>query len=132
MYDSEEARNVYCAMVSSWGRNAEFNFTRIDEIFSELSRYDNLILTALNRLAYPIDLSDEYREKYVAFLKEILQERPDRFYLFDDDDLSGLMRLEQYGIFFTRANIQQLINAATKRQNTELVEYLLEQKSKLS
>lgn len=128
MYGDEETRDVYLAMISAWGRNAEFDFVCIDEQFSKLKNFNNRMTTALNRLTYPIDLSDENKEKYLAWLKrngaKIAGECIER------GELTGLMRYEQYGIF-TQTNIQKLIDLATGKQNDEISAYLLKQKSKL-
>lgn len=128
MYGSEEARNVYCAMVSSWGKNAEFNFVRIDEKFSKLKDADNRLATVLNRLNYPIDLTDEARDKYIAWLKRNGVTIAGEF--IEKGDLAGLMGYEQYGII-TKNNIQKLIDLATSKKKVEISAYLLEQKSKL-
>lgn len=128
MYGKEEARNVYCAMVSSWGKNAEFNFARIDEKFSKLKDAENRLETVLNRLAYPIDLSDEAKEKYFAWLKRNGANIAGEF--IEKSDLAGLMSYEQYGIL-TKSNIQKLIDLATSKKKVEISAYLLEQKSKL-
>lgn len=128
MYGKEEARNVYCAMVSSWGKNAEFNFARIDEKFSKLKDANNRLATVLNRLTYPIDLTDEAREKYLAWLKRNGATIAGEF--IEKADLAGLMSYEQYGIL-TKSNIQKLIDLATSKKKVEISAYLLEQKSKL-
>ena len=128
MYGDEEARNVYCAMVSSWGKNAEFNFARIDEKFSKLKDAKNRLATVLNRLTYPIDLSDEAKEMYFAWLKRNGANIAGEF--IEKGDLAGLMSYEQYGII-TKSNIQKLIDFATSKKKIEICAYLLEQKSKL-
>jgi hypothetical protein len=128
MYGKEEARNVYCAMVSSWGKNAEFDFTRIDEKFSKLSDADNRLETVLNRLAYPIDLSDEVKDKYFAWLRRNGANIAGEF--IEKGDLVGLMNYEKYGIL-TKSNIPKLIDLAASKKKVEISAYLLEQKSKL-
>ena len=115
-------------MISSWGRNAEFNFARIDEKFSKLKDAKNRLATVLNRLTYPIDLTDETREKYLAWLKRNGAAIAGEF--IEKGDLAGLMSYEQYGIL-TKSNIQKLIDLAASKKKVEISAYLLEQKSKL-
>jgi hypothetical protein len=127
MYGEEEARNVYCAMVSSWGKNAEFNFARIDEKFSRLKEFENRLITATNRLAYPINLSDEAKNKYYAWFRRngtnIATE------LITKGDLLGLSEYEQYGII-TSKNIEGLIDLATNNSQATISAYLLAYKNK--
>ena len=128
MYGKEEARNVYCAMVSSWGKNAEFDFTRIDEKFSELSDADNRLETVLNRFAYPIDLTEDAKNKYLAWLKRNSATIVGEF--IEKGDLTGLISYEKYGII-TKNNIQKLIDLAVSKNKVEISAYLLEYKTKL-
>jgi hypothetical protein len=128
MYGKEEARNVYCAMVSSWGKNAEFNFARIDEKFSKLKNAENRLATVLNRLTYPIDLTDEAKEKYLAWLNRNGATIAGEF--IEKGDLTGLISYEKYGII-TKNNIQKLIDFAVSKNKVEISAYLLEYKTKL-
>lgn len=128
MYGKEEARDVYCAMTSSWGKNAEFNFAVIDEKFSKLKDVDNRLSTVLNRLKYPIDLSDEEKEKYLEWIKRNTTRIATK--LIENSDIVGLQNYEKYNVI-TKNNIQKLIELAENKNNVDLVTYLLEQKSKL-
>ena len=104
------------------------DFVRIDEKFSKLKDADNRLATVLNRLNYPIDLTDEARDKYIAWLKRNGVTIAGEF--IEKGDLAGLMGYEQYGII-TKNNIQKLIDLATSKKKVEISAYLLEQKSKL-
>lgn len=72
---------------------------------------ENRLKTVLNRLAYPIDLSEEAKAKYHSWLKRNGAEIVSGF--INNGDLAGLMSFEQYGII-TKSNIQKLIELAMK------------------
>ena len=128
MYGPEEPRNVCCAMVSSWGRNAEFRFSTIDEKFSNLKNAENRLETVINRLTYPIDLTDEMKERYCNWLKRNANAAAES--LIKKDDLAGLRHLEQYGVI-SKKNVLQMIDLAVGRKNVEISAYLLELKKDL-
>jgi hypothetical protein len=128
MYGREEPLNVREALQKAWRTKARFDFSCIDEKFSKLKDADNRLATVLNRLTYPIDLTDEAKEKYLAWLKRNGATIAGEF--IEKGDLAGLMSYEQYGIL-TKSNIQKLIDLATSKKKVEISAYLLEQKSKL-
>ena len=125
MYGSEEPQNVREALQRAWGTKASFNFSIIDEKFSKLTKADNRLTTVLNRLTYPIDLSDEARETYVGWLRRNITS-----VFIEKDDLDGLISYQKYGLI-TKSNIQKLIDLAASNKKVEICAYLLELKSKL-
>lgn len=60
--------DVRCVLASSWGRGASFAFERLDAIFEALPGSDCKTRTAINRLAYPVSLSDSARLAYERHL----------------------------------------------------------------
>ena len=62
-------RSKYCNILeSSWGRNATFNFNAVDEMFPKIKGTYHKIRVALNRLHYPVDLTDEHKEMYRSYI----------------------------------------------------------------
>lgn len=60
--------DVRCVLASSWGRGASFAFERLDAIFEALPGSDCKTRTAINRLTYPVSLSDAARSAYERHL----------------------------------------------------------------
>ena len=74
------------AYAESWGCGASFDFSRVDGLFEKLGSREAKARTALNRLAWPVDLREEDRKAFSRYL------RKNRAYavcycLSDDDDV---------------------------------------------
>lgn len=95
---ANQKRKVYCTYASSWGKYAEFNFSAIDAVFSEL--------TADAKLDYFLD-----RVQYASATEEISEAMQDTFKRYvgrnaksviervaEIDDVKLLAMLEPYGI----------------------------------
>lgn len=65
----DSQREYYCLLSSAWGKNATFDFPSLDEFFKRIRGAKHKQKVAEYRLKYPVDLSDEYREKYKKYLK---------------------------------------------------------------
>ena len=63
-------RDYYCFLSSAWGKNATFDFKTLDEQFKRIRGAENKKKVAEYRLEYPVDLSDEYKKKYVDYLEK--------------------------------------------------------------
>mgnify|MGYP000664821072 CR=1 FL=1 len=63
-------RAYYCLLSSGWGRNATFAFAHLDEFFSRIRGAEHKLRVAQLRLEYPVELSDEAKKKYEAYVKK--------------------------------------------------------------
>ena len=119
-------RSEYCNILeSSWGRNATFNFNAVDEFFSKIKGMYHKIRVALNRLHYPIDLTDEKKEMYRSY---IVRSAKNAVKLcIDTDDMKLLLSCEPLGII-KKNNIDELLEYATEKKAVQFTAYLLEYK----
>jgi hypothetical protein len=116
----------YCyTLASSWGRNATFNFNAVDEFFPKIKGVYHKIKVAMNRLRYPIDLTDEKKEMYRSY---IVRSAKNAVKLcIDTDDMELLLSCEPLGII-KKNNIEELIGYATEKKAVQFTAYLLEYK----
>lgn len=116
----------YCnILVSSWGRNATFNFNAVDEMFPKIKGTYHKLSVALNRLHYPIDLTDEQKEIYRSY---IVRSAKNAVKLcIDTDDMEMMLDLEQLGVI-KKNNINELLAYATEKKAVQFTAYLLEYK----
>ena len=119
-------RSKYCNILeSSWGRNATFNFNAVDEFFPKIKGMYHKIRVALNRLHYPIDLTDEQKEMYRSY---IVRSAKNAVKLcIDTDDMELLLTIETFGII-KKNNIDELLEYATEKKAVQFTAYLLEYK----
>ena len=123
MGGEDENRGYYCMLASSWGKNATFNFEKLDEVFNKIKKFDNKIKVAINRLKYPVSLTEEYKDKYEKYLKRSTKK------LVDNNNLEALLEIEKYQLI-SKANIDNLIDYANKNKNLEILSYLMNYKNK--
>ena len=116
----------YCyTLASSWGRNATFNFNAVDEFFPKIKGVYHKIKVAINRLRYPIDLTDEQKEMYRSY---IVRSAKNAVKLcIDTDDMELLLSCEPLGII-KKNNIDELLEYATEKKAVQFTAYLLEYK----
>ena len=116
----------YCyTLASSWGRNATFNFNAVDEFFPKIKGVYHKIKVAMNRLHYPIDLTDEQKEMYRSY---IVRSAKNAVKLcIDTDDMELMLDLEQFGVI-KKSNIDELLEYATEKKAVQFTAYLLEYK----
>ena len=116
----------YCyTLASSWGRNATFNFNAVDEFFPKIKGAYHKLRVALNRLHYPIDLTDEQKEMYSSY---IVRSAKNAVKLcIDTDDTELLLSCEPLGII-KKNNIDELLEYATEKKAVSFTAYLLEYK----
>ena len=119
-------RSKYCNILeSSWGRNATFNFNAVDEFFPKIKGMYHKIRVALNRLHYPVDLTDEHKEMYRSY---IVRSAKNAVKLcIDTDDMELLHILETIGVI-KKSNIDELLEYATEKKAVQFTAYLLEYK----
>ena len=119
-------RSKYCNILeSSWGRNATFNFNAVDEFFPKIKGMYHKIRVALNRLRYPVDLTDEQKEMYRSY---IVRSAKNAVKLcIDTDDMEMMLDLEQLGVI-KKNNINELLEYATEKKAVQFTAYLLEYK----
>ena len=116
----------YCyTLASSWGRNATFNFNAVDEFFPKIKGVYHKIKVAMNRLRYPVDLTDEQKEIYRSY---IVRSAKNAVKLcIDTDDMELMIALEAFGVI-KKNNIEELIGYATEKKAVQFTAYLLEYK----
>ena len=119
-------RSKYCNILeSSWGRNATFNFNAVDEFFPKIKGMYHKFKVAMNRLHYPIDLTDEQKEMYRSY---IVRSAKNAVKLcIDTDDMEMMLDLEQLGVI-KKSNIDELLEYATEKKAVQFTAYLLEYK----
>ena len=118
-------RSYCCTLLSSWGRNATFNFNAVDEMFPKIKGTHHKIKVALNRLRYPVDLTDEQKEMYRSY---IVRSAKNAVKLcIDTDDMEMMLDLEQLGVI-KKNNINELLAYATEKKAVQFTAYLLEYK----
>ena len=119
-------RSEYCNILeSSWGRNATFNFNAVDEFFPKIKGMYHKFKVAMNRLHYPIDLTDEHKEMYRSY---IVRSAKNAVKLcIDTDDMEMMLDLEQLGVI-KKNNINELLEYATEKKAVQFTAYLLEYK----
>lgn len=116
----------YCyTLASSWGRNATFNFNAVDEFFPKIKGVYHKIRVALNRLRYPIDLTDEQKEMYSSYIVHSAKNAVKL--CIDTDDMELLLSCEPLGII-KKNNIDELLEYATEKKAVQFTAYLLEYK----
>ena len=85
-------RDIYAA---NWGHGASFDFSKVDGLFEKLGDREAKTRTALNRLAWPVNLSEDDRETFSAYLRRN-RVHAVRYCLADNDD-AGLRFLDKLG-----------------------------------
>lgn len=117
---SEQQRSVYCTYASSWGRNAEFNFKAIEDIFQNLTA-DAKQDFVLDGLRYGV-LSQSFQESLGGYVKKnalalcrsAIQE----------DNLQLLQTLEEYDVI-KNLIAEQLLALAEQHNSISCKAWLL-------
>ncbi len=116
-----------CLLASAWGKNATFNFVALDDFFSDIKGTENKLAVAINRLKYPIDLTESKKEDYIKYLgrnaKALVQE------CIDKADMEQLVFLSQFDIM-KKNNIDAMIDYAAGAKAVQFSAYLMEYKTK--
>ena len=116
-----------CLLASAWGKNATFNFVALDDFFSDIKGTENKLAVAINRLKYPIDLTESKKEDYIKYLgrnaKTLVQN------CIDKADMEQLVFLSQFDIM-KKNNIDAMIDYASKAKAVQFSAYLMDYKTK--
>ena len=106
----ERYQGIASVLVSSWGRGASFAFSRLDAMFDRLPNQRAKLKTAINRLAYPVDLPRETRERYEAYV--VRNARRAVAIMTEDDEVDELRALEH--LLVKGRNLASLIEVCAK------------------
>lgn len=106
----ERYQGIASVLVSSWGRGASFAFPRLDAMFDRLPHQRAKLKTAINRLAYPVDLPRETRERYEAYVAR--NARRAVAIMAEDDEADELRALEH--LLVKGRNLASLIEVCAK------------------
>lgn len=106
----ERYLGVASMFASSWGRGASFAFSRLDGMYERMPNQRTKLKTAINRLVYPVDLSDETREQYEAYVAR--NARRAVAIMAEDDEIEALHALEH--LVVKKRNLQALIEVCGK------------------
>lgn len=99
-----------------------FDFDKYDSLFNENTNMTDKVILAINRLDSPVKLNDCYKKQYQDFLEENAQQIINMF--LSIDDLSGIFVLAELGAI-TEKNIDALIDDAGRKDNIELLTFLM-------
>ena len=67
---ADESNGIgYTLRQNVWGKNATFDFKKLDSLFDNYKEMSNRLQTAYLRLKYPVDLEDASKDKYQKFIK---------------------------------------------------------------
>ena len=92
-------------------------------MFPKIKGTHHKIKVALNRLRYPVDLTDEQKEMYRSY---IVRSAKNAVKLcIDTDDMELMLTLETFGVI-KKNNIDELIGYATEKNSVQFSAYLLE------
>lgn len=116
-----QKRKVYCTYASSWGRNAEFNFKAIEDIFKDLTA-DAKQDFVLDGLRYAV-LSQSFRESLGGYVKKNALALCGA--AIQNDDLQLLQTLEEYSVI-KNLNSDQLLELADQHNSVVCKAWLLD------
>lgn len=111
-------------------KEKEVDFKRYDDAYRVAKANDSLetlFAIAQYRLEFPYELGEEGKEEYCHFIKENFQDIISL--CVKNDDADRLLFLGEAG-FFTRENIDSVIQTAHERERLECVSVLLEYKNR--
>lgn len=126
MGSDPKQRMYYCTLTSSWGKNASFNFIAMDNAFAGIKGISNKIKVAINRLKYPVMLSERQKNTYVTYLVRFAKDLIEM--CIDDDDMELMLFCEPFGVI-KKNNIDDLLEYSAQKKATQFSAYLMEYKS---
>ena len=125
LFSDEKNYDYYSLLMGSWGKNATFDFARLDEYFPEIKGMPNKLTAAVHRLKYPVDLTDNVKDTYTAYLSKSAKDLVKS--CIDSGDMETLVFCVPFGIL-KKSNIDDLIEYATKAKAAEFAAYLMRYK----
>ena len=108
-------------LISSWGAFGSFYHCKADGRFNQLPNAYSKLRTSINRLLYPIAMTEEPRLKFMSYITEKNAKKIVQI-LCEYDDVDGLRRLNAISPFVTESNIKGLLRAAA--DSPRISEYL--------
>ena len=117
-----QKRKVYCTFASSWGKNAEFNFNAVDNIFKDLTA-DAKIDYAFSRLHWQVGISEEMQNTLNRFVVRNAKEIAT--HIFKIDSVDDLSLFEPYGIV-RKDSVDDRISEASEVKAANCLAYLLD------
>lgn len=111
-----------CIYASSWGPNATFHFENVDGLFESISDKRVKLKSAIDRLVWPVDLPDDRRNVFEAYVKRFGKDAAKL--LIDEDEIDVLKTLEPLGLV-KKTNLADLLSYASEDGRAPLcAEYL--------
>ncbi len=109
-----------------WGEKASFNFKEFDDNFGEIKGLKHKVNIALNRLRYPVDLTESAQKAYVAYITRMAKDVMRK--CIDEDDMDTLMLCETFGII-KKTNIDEMLDYAVSKQQVQFSAYFIDYKN---
>lgn len=123
MCESDEPEKVQDMLKNGWNKRKEFDFISLDGMFSSYKQMTHRLKTAVLRLEYPIDLTEEAEKTYRSFIKRNgYKVLPD---LISQNVAEDIRLLVKYGAV-TDKNVDSFVEEASKSRNSEVIAMLLE------
>ena len=126
MFTNGDDKNFAYVLRKSWDAHGQFKFKDLDNHFQEIKGVPYKIRAAVNRLQWPMDLSDTDREDYVRYLvrmgKDVVK------YCVDQGNMEILELCAPLGVL-KKNNIDELIEYAAQNQSVEISACLMNYKA---
>ncbi len=121
LYMQGSPKKLWNVLTKSWGKNATFDFRAFDTVFGDVKDKEDKLVYAINRIKYPVDLDDEYRDIYSGYLSK--NKKRAIMKCIDNGDLFGLKQLEPLQVV-QKNNFDEMLEYAVSNEKTEIVNYL--------
>lgn len=118
--ESDKIKDLY---KECWGEHASFDFQKTDNVFEKIKDIQDKILTAMYRLQYPVQLSEEKAFKYRSFLKRNGYKR--LTVLIEQEKLPDIQQLVLLGAF-SKSKSNEIIEQARKKGNKAILSFLMD------
>lgn len=122
-YQNPSDRDQFLDCIRIDGDGTLFDFVKYDGLFDTISRMEDKILVATDRLKSAVGLIDHYRQRYLRYLQDHADQAVK--IVIACDDINGLNTLAQLGVFNMK-NISRVIELAVAAGRTDIVGFLME------
>lgn len=109
------------------GEGTLFDFVKYDGLFDTISRTEDKILVATDRLKSAVGLIDHYRERYLRYLQSHADQAVK--IVITHDDIDGLNTLAELAVF-NLDNISRVIDLAVAAGRTDMAGFLMEHQNR--
>ena len=123
----DQMRDVFDTVCGGLKKGTKYNFALQDKNFTKINDTAAKFRVALTRLAYPEGLTQESREMYTGYVRQMGAKIATA--CIENGDLEGLRAAAEFGAV-KRSNIDKLVEAAANAGRTELTAFLLDFKNK--